>query len=359
MKANLLLTVVAIGMLMSNCGKKIPVSESQPIDTAKKEPVKVPVTLFPLVGYAAGTTGGQGGSTVTASTFAELKSYLESAIAYIVKIDSRIYNGTKGGRINLNSNKTLLGVGSAGFLDGIGLNIAGKANIVIQNIKFTLVSITDRTDPAVYDPDGDEGRAQIIVNGGDCISISGSSSKIWIDHCEFYQEDPTAQTNQDLYDGLIDVKNASANITISWNYFHDHHKTHLIGSADTDNYDRRITFHHNYYKNIGARLPLYRFGSGRVYNNFYQNIKGSGVNSRMGACVKVENNVFETVKSPITADGTTPGKYDVVGNVFSGITGTAPPAASTCTLTLPYTYTADAAGVVKTEVTIKAGVGKL
>jgi pectate lyase len=115
---------------------------------------------FGIAGFATqngGTTGGQGGTTVTATTYAQLKSYLESSTTYIVRVDRRIYNGVKGGRINVNSNKTVLGVGTAGFLDGVGLNISSKRNIIVQNIKITLTSITDRSDPAVYDPDGDEG----------------------------------------------------------------------------------------------------------------------------------------------------------------------------------------------------------
>ncbi len=315
---------------------------------------------FGLVGYATGTTGGAGGATVTATTFAELKAYLESSTTYIVRVDRRIYNGTKGGKINVNNNKTLLGVGTAGFLDGIGLNISSKSNIIIQNIKITLTSITDTSDPAVYDPDGDEGRPQIIVNGGDCISIQGSSSKVWIDHCEMYEIDPSVQTNQDLYDGLVDIKNSSQNVTISWCYFHDHHKTHLVGSSDSDNYDRRITFHHNYYRHVKERLPSYRFGFGHIFNNYYTAVEGSAINSRMGACLKIENNYFESVTSPIiSANSTTTGKWQISGNFYTGISGTQPPTSSTCSFTPPYSYTLDPVSSVKTEVTSKAGIGKL
>lgn len=317
---------------------------------------------FGLVGFATqngGTTGGQGGATVTATTFAQLKSYLESSTPYIVRVDRRIYNGAKGGSISVNSNKTLLGVGSAGFLDGVGLSISSKRNIIIQNIKITLTSITDRSDPAVYDPDGDEGRPQIIVNGGDCISIHGSSSNVWIDHCEFYQVDPATQTNQDLYDGLIDVKNGSQYITISWNYMHDHHKTHLVGSSDSDNSDRKITFHHNHYRNVKDRLPSYRFGSAHIFNNYYTQIKGSAINSRMGACIRIENNVFETVKSPIVTAGSPVGKYQVSGNSYSGITGTAAPTTSTCSFTPPYSYSLESVNLVKATVVNGAGIGKI
>jgi pectate lyase len=319
-------------------------------------------TAFGIAGFATlngGTDGGEGGPIATVTSFDQLKSHLESPSKNIIKVEGRIYNGNKGGRIKINSNKTLLGIGDDAFLDGIGLTISNTRNIIIQNIKISLVSITDRSDPAVYSPTGDEGRGQILVNGGDAISISNTSSNIWIDHCELYGEDPHVQTNQDLYDGLIDIKNSSAYITISWNYFHDHHKTHLVGSADTDNFDRTITFHHNYYHNVKSRLPLYRFGSAHIYNNYYANIGGSGIDSRMGACIKIENNVFESVKSPIISSGTIQGSYDTEGNSYLNISGRPAPGISTCSFTPPYVYTAENIKTVKGNVTAKAGVGKL
>jgi pectate lyase len=322
----------------------------------------VPDPLFAVAGFATqngGTTGGQGGPEIVVTSYSELRLQLESSGKKVVKVNGRIYNGTKGGRINLSSDKTLVGVGKDAFLDGIGLSIAGKSNIIIQHVKISLVSITDRTDPTVYDIDGDEGRPQIIVNGGDAISISNSSSNIWIDHCEMFAEDPSVQTNQDLYDGLIDIKNSSQFITVSWNYFHDHHKTHLVGSSDTDEFDRKITFHHNYYNNIRSRLPLYRFGSAHIYNNYYYNVGGSAIDSRMGACLRIENNVFEAVKSPVVSSGSIPGAYQIQGNLFNQISGTAAPVTSTCSFTPTYSYSADPATAVKAGVTAKAGVGKI
>ena len=213
---------------------------------------KAQTNMAGLIGFATengGTTGGSGGTDVTVTSFADLKKYAElKDVKYRIFVKGRIYNGTKGAAIRIASNKSLIGLGSDALLDGIGIGISSTKNIIIQNIKFTMTSITDKTDPAVYSPTGDEGRPQILVNSGDCIGIQGTSSNIWIDHCEFYNTDPSQQTNQDLYDGLIDAKNGSAYITISWCYFHDHHKCHLIGSSDTDKGDRKITFHHNYYK---------------------------------------------------------------------------------------------------------------
>lgn len=321
--------------------------------------------VFSLAGFATqngGTTGGQGGTTVTVNTYADLKANLESSTKMTVKIYSRIYNGTKGGSISVNSNKTLLGEGSSAFLDGVGLSINGKSNIIIQNVKITMTSITDTTDPAVYSPTGDEGRPQILVNGGDCISIFGTSSNIWIDHCEAYNIDPKIQTNQDLCDGLVDAKGNSAYITISWCYFHDHHKCTLVGSSDSDNFDRKITFHHNYYSNITERAPSYRFGTAHVFNNYYKGVYGSGVNSRMGALIFVEKNYFDGCKDPIvTKNSTTNGFWTVSNNVFDNCTGNQPTTSTGTAFTPTYNYTSVVTNQtdVKTVVMQYAGVGKL
>jgi pectate lyase len=324
-------------------------------------PPTPPASVFASTGFATlngGTKGGAGGTVINASTFSQLKTALESTGPSIVKFNSRIYNGEKGGSIRIASNKTLLGEGSDAFLDGIGLTINGTGDIIIRNVKITLNSVTNRDDPAVYSPTGDEGRPQILVNGGDLISIRNGNN-IWIDHCTFYNEDPTIQTNQDLYDGCIDMTNNSAFITISWNIFRNAHKTHLVGSADTDNFDRRITFHHNYYENVRQRTPSYRFGTGHMVNNYYLNIGSTGINSRMGACLRVENNVFENTRSPLTTAGSPLGMFSLSSNSFTGTTGITPPTSSNCSITLPYTFTPDPVSEVKQKVLAGAGVGKL
>ncbi|TGE24047.1 pectate lyase [Hymenobacter aquaticus] len=312
---------------------------------------------FGLVGFATengGTTGGAGGRRVTATSLAELTDYAKSSEPLIITIGGTISGGAQGASINVNSNKTLLGTGAAGFLEGVGLNISGKRNIIVQNLKFTMSTVTNTKI-------NDEGRPQVAVNDGDCVTIQGSSQNIWIDHCEFFNLDPVAQPNQDLYDGLIDAKGASAYLTISWNYFHDHHKCHLIGNSDKDAGDRKVTFHHNYYSNITERVPVYRFGTGHAFNNYYKHVYGTGINSRMGACLRVENNYFEDTKNPVTTkNSSVPGQWDAAGNVYKACTGSQP-AASTCSFTPPYPYAAvlQAATQVPETVVRGAGVGKL
>lgn len=67
------------------------------------------------------------------------------------------------------------------------------------------------------------------MNGGDAIVINGTSKNVWIDHCELYSEDPAVQTNIDKYDGLLDIRDQTGFITVSWSYFHDHQQGVLGG----------------------------------------------------------------------------------------------------------------------------------
>ncbi len=176
---------------------------------------------FSLVGFATqngGTKGGEGGKTITVKSYADLKSYAENAEAYVIYVQGTITNGAAGGQIRVKSNKSVIGIGSTAFLQGVGLDISNQNNVIVRNLKMTLVGTTT--------PSG--------VNGGDVVSISGTSKNIWIDHCEIYSEDPSVQTDKDKYDGLLDIKGQTGFITLSWNYLHDHHKGGLVGAADDD-----------------------------------------------------------------------------------------------------------------------------
>lgn len=53
-----------------------------------------------------------------------------------------------------------------------------------------------------------------------------------------------------------------------------------------------MTIHNNYFLNVGSRLPSLRFGTAHIFNNLYENVSVSTINSRMGAQCLVENNVF-------------------------------------------------------------------
>ena len=316
---------------------------------------------FSLTGYAYETTGGAGAPVVYVSNYNELKLFAENSTPYTIYVNGTIENGTDGGSIRVRSNKSIIGIGTSAFLYGVGFTINGYNNIIIRNIRFSMTGVTTRTDkPNVYSSTGDEGRPQILTNGGDCIRLTGNCYNVWIDHCEFFSEDPAIQTNIDLYDGLIDITGTSYNVTVSWNYMHDHHKSHLVGSSDTDNFDRRITFHHNYFNNLKSRLPFYRFGKGHVFNNYYYNTP-SAINSRMEACLLIEKNYFENVSSKSVYDtgSILPGYAILSDNLF--VNSKAPVISSCDSFVLPYSYNhvLTNASDVKNVVKNYAGVGKI
>ena len=204
---------------------------------------------FSCVGFGAATTGGTGGTEVTVTSLAQLISEAGSAGKKIIKIGQTI--GASGTIIELSNDKTILGVGDKALLTGIGFHLKNVSNVIIRNVKMTMIG----------------GGADDIIGGETTGSATGGN--YWIDHCEFYNEYPTlpeTAAKKDKYDGIIDFKQQVSKITISWCYFHDHWKCSLIGfSTDKDPYDRKITYHHNWFKNIKSRAPSYRAGTAHVY----------------------------------------------------------------------------------------------
>jgi len=300
-----------------------------------------------LVGYAgvqddSGTpyllTGGSLGPTVTATTLDDLKMYLGSAGPVVVHF-AGLLSGADA--ISVGSDKTLIGDGDSAHLDGIELEINGSRNVIIRNVTVSNV-VADGTSVA-----------------NDAIEITGGARNVWIDHCELYSD---LDHGKDYYDGLLDVKNESSFITVSWCAIHDHFKASLISSGDEQVNDTviRATYHHNYFYNCGSRLPSIRFGQAHVFNNYYlNNNTGSCVDSRMGAVVKTESNYFQSSKDAIGwFEGPRTGYWDVASNVYNACTGPQP-TTSTGQLTPPYLYTPDATDGLPTAVPAGAGVGKM
>jgi pectate lyase len=296
-----------------------------------------------LVGYATvqdddGTpylvTGGSLGETVTATTLEELAAYLESEPPLVVEFSGE-FQGVDA--IHVASDKTLRGVGDSAHLVGVELAVENQRNVVIQNVAVSHVV------------------AEGSGTSNDAIVLSGAKN-VWIDHCELYSD---LLNGKDHYDGLLEIKNGAAFITVSHTSFHDHYKVSLVSSGDEQVGDTviRATYHHNYFYNCGSRLPSIRFGKAHLFNNFYlDNTGGSAVNSRMGAVVKVEANYFRNTDDPIGwFEGPEAGTWDVANNVFEMCTGSQP-TESTGSLTVPYDYTLDDPFELPTTIPASAGV---
>ncbi len=318
---------------------------------------------FALVGFGDGTTGGQGGSTVTVTDYAGLAANVTGTDSKIIRVDGTI-TGPSGGQIlDVGSNKTIVGLGCDATIEMVQLHLKNSNNIIIQNIVFTMIGSTMGSD------------ADMI-----CLETTSTNTvaDIWIDHCEFYNITPTlpeSAAKKDLYDGMLDIKKSCSDITVSWCYFHDHWKCNLIGYTDDDVYDRRITFHHNRWKNVKSRTPSYRGGTGHIYNNYFEGLLieddsnlgvwtgdliSTGVHTRENACLKVENNYFKDYKKAIyndIEDCTFEGFAHGTGNVFDN---SPTQTAATCgSFGLPYSVTMDAATDVPEIVSMWSGVGKI
>jgi pectate lyase len=258
------------------------------------------------------------------------------------------------------NNITILG--ADGSSANFGIRIKGTANnIIVRNMKIGLL------------PGG--------ADNGDLIGIEADSHHVWIDHNELYTRNikcPGTPDDDTTFDGMLDIKNQATFITVSYNYMHDHAKVGLIGASDTDSAERRVTYAHNRYENLGSRLPFQRFGFVHSYNNYFNNITGSGINPRMGGHILVENNFFENAHNPVFSQSTVLGQWDLrnnntrsaADNATYNITWTACSGSTPCQkatnwtttatfpITLPYTYTTYPPATSKCIALNAAGSGK-
>jgi len=239
------------------------------------------------------------------------------------------------------SNLTL--IGAPGSAINFGLHFSRVSNVVIRNMTIAYVP-----------------------GAGDAIGIEGASHHFWIDHNELYSSMVECDGAGDSeFDGLLDIKDESHHMTFSYNHFHDHHKVGLMGSGDSDAFDWYVTLHHNWYDNVGSRLPLQRGGLTHIFNNYYHDVMVSGINSRVDAVALVEKNYFEDCKNPVTSrDSDVIGYWDLrenfhVGDSWSGESPDVNAEDWSTTRAFPeslgYAYTADPEDCVKTIVMATAG----
>jgi pectate lyase len=291
-----------------------------------------------------GTTGGAGGPVVTATTTAQFLDYISRPGPLTVQVSGTITlpTGSTDGMHPVASDKTITGLGGSARITGGGLHIGLPAsdsvtsppanavhNIIIRNLRFDGAS-------------------------DDLINIQMFSHHIWIDHNDFSNGD----------DGAVDIKRGSDYATVSWNRFHDHDKTLLLGHDD-DNaaQDRgrlRVTYHHNYFDASDQRNPRVRFGDPvHVYNNYYRD-NSYGVASTMDAGVVLEGNYFFSVNNPARVDFSGDlGRLVARDNILVDCNHAIETRGSVTEPRTYYAYTLHRAAEVPTVVPAGAGAGKI
>ena len=250
-------------------------------------------------------------------------------------------------------------IGANGSSANFGVVVNKSSNVIIRNMKI--------------------GALAGASNDADMIRID-SGTNVWVDHNELFAVNNECKGSPDgdlTFESAIDIKKDSHNITVSYNYIHDSKKVGLDGSSSSDIAGgREITFHHNVYKNVSARLPLQRGGWTHMYNNLYDGITDSGINVRQAGYSLIESNWFQNAKNPITCryDSSNCGFWDLRNNNVKSpadfatynITwssgGTVDATNWTTTapfpISIPYSYAPVTPQCVKDKLAGVAGVGK-
>jgi pectate lyase len=286
---------------------------------------------FSLKGFATlngGTTGGEGGATVTVTNRTAFRDAVNLAGPRIVQIDGAIDIGISIFRDK--TNKTIIGLGTNAMLYG-NLQFQNCTNMVIRNLN-------------------------LLYPAGDAMTVQDFSEQIWIDHCSFGESG----------DGQLDITHGCNLITVSWctfsytNAANTHRFSSLVGHDDSNGAEDegrfQITYHHNWWGSLcRERMPRVRYGTVHVFNNYYS---AAGNNycklSAIDAELFIENNFYQDIDEPWRKETT--GKINALGNLFQNVTGTNVPA-SDPVFTPPYPYVARPAINVPMVVTNHAGVG--
>ncbi|KAK4183829.1 pectin lyase fold/virulence factor [Podospora australis] len=216
------------------------------------------------------TTGGVDGAKVIVTSAAEFAAAVTGNDPRTILVRGEL-NLTS--RAKIGSNKSIIGLYRTSHITGAGLDVYNADNVIIRNLKIS----------------------RILDN--DCITLR-NSTRVWVDHNEFTSD---ITKGPDYYDGQVDIIRGSDWITVSWNYFHNHWKSSLVGNdpafRDIDFGKLHVSYHHNHWQTIGTRGPAGRFGHQHIWNNLYEDYQHQAIHSRSDNQVLVEGNVFRGPKN--------------------------------------------------------------
>jgi pectate lyase len=310
-----------------------------------------------LVGWAAvsgmGVTTTTGGGTATPQTVTT-ESALTSAAGGTGAAVIYVKGVLAAGKINVGSNKTIVGLCGAEIHGHLGLG--GSSNVIIRNIKIVGYGVGN----CALDPDYDSSVG--CSSGNDAVTVNGASHHLWFDHCDI----------SDGTDGNLDITNGSDFVTVSWTKFHytnrsdnsgndstgaeGHRFSNLIGADDglaIDVGHLNVTWHHDWWAdNVNQRMPRTRAGKIHLFNNLFTATGDSYcTNAGDGTHLLVESNVYSGVKAPLQPDSD--GDMLAKNNIFTNTSGTT--TANGTGFSPTYSYSADAASGV--QAAVQAGAG--
>ncbi|KAF8602568.1 pectate lyase B [Ceratobasidium sp. AG-I] len=278
------------------------------------------------LGYATlsgGTTGGGSATPVTVTTLDQLKAAANSTATSKVIIISGTITGNEV--VKLTSNTSILGKSGAALV-GVGLRALSVSNVIIRNLKIS----------------------KVLAEAGDALGIQ-AANRVWVDHVDLSSD---RDHDKDYYDGLLDITHGCYAVSVTNSYLHDHWKASLVGHSDNNEAEDlaiQVTYAYNRWSILNSRTPSFRFGHGHIFNNYFL-YNGDGINTRVGAELLVQNNVFVGVKKPLYS--TDNGYANASGNDYGGVNVTY---LTTTWDAVGYSYTLLAASAVPAYVNSTVG----
>ena len=206
-------------------------------------------------------------------------------------------------QLNLKSNTTLIGLDSSSGIIGGTISISSVSNVAIRNLV-----LKDAYDPFPHHESNDGWNSQY-----DGITVQGTCSGIWIDHCTFKDSLNGSASTLDYvtnasgtkehwnpYDGQCDIKGTISSMTVSYCKFMNHDKTMLLCSSTKDTGTKNITLAYNYFYGCKQRLPMVGIANLHIFNNYFAAGDGTyssndyAIGLRYSAQVVSENNSFSS-----------------------------------------------------------------
>lgn len=225
-------------------------------------------------GYGANATGGLGGRFIEVTSDQDSgPGTLRAALAQAKKGPTWIRFASDmtivlDSQLRVPSNTTIDGRGKHVALIDDGLGVYGSKNVILTHLTI-------------------DGRLNRLTQA---VNIANDSRDVWVDHMDLSR----------MSDRLLNVKNGSTDVTISWTKFHNSNKVMLLNNITSKdlfaNYERdsiaRVTLHHNYFFNTVQRNPRGQFGTFHLFNNLLENWDFYGMSFSLEAKALVEGNIF-------------------------------------------------------------------
>lgn len=268
-------------------------------------------------GYAGLATGGTTGTAITVTTAADLRTYAESAPAYVITVSGTI---NLSGSVAVKSNKTIQGANASSTIVGQLDLASGVNNVIIRGL-----NITNTT--------------------GNGITLRNASN-VFITHCSIY----------DCSGNLIEISNGSDYVTVSWSEFYysstsfTNRKALFVGVAGSENKALHVTLHHNWWSDLcDQSMPSGTYGYVHLFSNYFgSTASANALNNTSGTVASdnaqflVERNNYNRVKDPLYKENVdttkATGRIRAMANTFASCTGKAVDAGTDSVFTPLYSY---------------------